>query len=468
MAASFPLPDDAARPPAPPPAFHQEVLRGLHDRGLTHEQASLKAGLSLGTVSYWLRSGKYPRRASLERFIAALGAPAPVADRWRAECEAGNHPKAVQATCRGCGATDSRTVSRWALNALYDPATATYLCDACWYGKDAGDQRGRGQRSETLTCRACGKTIRKYLCELDVTATLDRATSTYLCKDCQVAEARSRRVAVTCRRCYISTEMVPSRAAGLESIQWSATGATYLCGPCGGHDAAPRLRAALQRLYEPTPPDEALAKHIRAVTAEAGGRAHLLELARRAARAGQSDKARRHRGILYRVNGAPRGARAGEFRLCPVCRLLTYLLPSQVRRGASGSHQRCEREWRRSSEYREWRRSLGNSRSPLFALRRQGSPPPRPRRPGGRPPAAAQLEARFRFVLRHFLLHQSWREIGRLEHYTHGAVTQGVRALIAVLPDTWVEVFGNNLTGQRLDAWLPIQRLRAWAQGGGD
>jgi hypothetical protein len=62
-------------------------------------------------------------------------------------------------------------------------------------------------------------------------------------------------------------------------------------------------------------------------------------------------------------------------------------------------------------------------------------------------------------MLRRFGKAQSWREIGAIDGYEHGAVHKGVMALIAMLPGRWTDVFGNDRSGRRLEEALPIEQI---------
>ena len=193
-----------------------------------------------------------------------------------------------------------------------------------------------------------------------------------------------------------------------------------------------------------------------AVTKEAGGRSKLQELSRRALERGISEKSRRRRAARELVTRS----RPGEFRLCRLCHRLIYLAPYRLRQGALGFHNSCYRQYQQTDDYKDWRRKLGSLKSPMLKLRMRRHPHPLPPGRAGKPPTPEQLTVRFRWVLKRFLLHKSLRKIASEEAWALGTIAEGIGTFIAVLPDTWNEVFGGGNRGQRLDDLLPIARLR--------
>ena len=55
--------------------FHADLRQLLQKRGWTATRANQETGLGGSGVVYWLRTGGYPRDASLERLIEALDVP---------------------------------------------------------------------------------------------------------------------------------------------------------------------------------------------------------------------------------------------------------------------------------------------------------------------------------------------------------------------------------------------------------
>src|SRR5438270_11738520 len=81
--------------PGPPPSwsvreglvsrFHEDLSTLLRDRGWRAADLARATGISQPTLSGYLRWGKWPSAASLERLAVVLAAPAEASDRWRSE-----------------------------------------------------------------------------------------------------------------------------------------------------------------------------------------------------------------------------------------------------------------------------------------------------------------------------------------------------------------------------------------------
>lgn len=272
----------------------------------------------------------------------------------------------------------------------------------------------------------------------------------------------SKKVAVTCRRCGKASEHFPGAYARLKTLEIRDGQPTILCRGCHGRGA---LRAGTARLladYGVTNPADparkaALARHMRAAVDKAGGRAVLIERANAAKRGGISEQGRRRRSLHQFVSTK---RRQGEFRRCPLCRKLAYLVPSRLQDGSLGFHGGCYRRWMESPEYQAWAAKLGPVGDPMRPLRLRQEPRPLPPAPRGRPTTPAELERHFRWTVRHFGLGESWREIAAADGFGISVVRGGVFSLIKALPDTWAEAYGGKETGRKLDELLPVEQLR--------
>lgn len=266
---------------------------------------------------------------------------------------------------------------------------------------------------------------------------------------------------IPCRRCGKTRHGRPSRVRQLKS--YDPKSGTYLCKNCQAHDRLRRAREKLLNLYGITPSDgpaacrDVFRAQVDEMVKKAGGRQKLKQLRDAARRRGESVPGRRQRSIHLIVNGT----RAGDFLLCLSCRKLLYLTPYRRRQGALGFHRACYHRHQHGQDYRRWWKGLGYTKSPMFRLRITRYPHPLPVQQPGKPPTSEQLAARFRWCLKRFLLRKSLREIAREEAWALATIAEGIGTFIAVLPDTWNEVFGGGKPGRRLDDLLPIARLRA-------
>lgn len=345
------------------------------------------------------------------------------------------------------------------------PAGAPRLCE-CDCGGELKDKRGRSRflpghhmyvyGHRWPTCRRCGRKASRPGKRLD---SYDAQTNTYLCKWCRRQEVR-------CRRCGKVAELTPQRIANLKTLRTEADGSlTYLCRECQARDRSRIARAALLKQHYDIGPGDAAAReawkdHIEAVVRTVGGRQNLRNMREGSRGRGLMTEKGRRKLTIKKMIAAQR---AGEFRLCPLpsCQKLIYLSPFRVRDGALGFHRECYREYMNSDSYKDWRENLGDLRSPTLSLRLRRFAHPSPPRQRGNPPTSEQLKNHFRWLLRHYLLHQSWRGIQAIEGtYSHSAISEGVKSLIAMLPDSWSQVFCGHITGQRLDKLLPIGRLK--------
>lgn len=306
-------------------------------------------------------------------------------------------------------------------------------------------------------CSGCGRiaslTWRRF-------TTYDATSHTYVCGDCR--DRSKPAVSLTCRRCGKQRSFKPSAATARDTVQDGPNGQTYMCRPCQGRETLRHARTKLLTRYGVTPSDDAdtrlaaMQEHAARMVTKGGGRAKVLELANAARANGISDRGR-ERLSLGLLASKPR---PGTFQLCHLCRKLLYLPPSRQTQGAVGFHAECHHEWQRSEVYQRWLREIGSPSDPMRDLRIQRLPRPLPPAPRGRQPTSEQLGRQLRWLIRHFGLGDSWREIGQADHIDHANVRRGVLALIPMLPDSWVTVFGGRRTGRMLDKHLSIDRLR--------
>ncbi len=276
-------------------------------------------------------------------------------------------------------------------------------------------------------CRGCG---RKASTQRRRLLSYDQGTNTYKCKWCKSQE-------VTCRRCGHVAVICPSRIKKLRSLRIERGKRTYLCVHCGGHDHARQrlLPSLLFKRYGISPRGDdparvsAMQDHAARARKAGPGLWALAERHKNGLTAGG-----RRRLQIARLLGARRG---GSFRLCP-CGKLLYQPP--FRKNRPGLHGTCYRS--RLTDPAETR-TRGRGR-PRGSVDRQ------------------LLNIRYRWLLLRFLRHQGWGEIARAEQCERQTVKDGVKAFVALLPDSWGQVFGSGAKGGRqLDALLPIDRLRS-------
>lgn len=285
-------------------------------------------------------------------------------------------------------------------------------------------------------------------------------------------------VDVPCRRCGTSLAIPHKELRRRRTLEFGTAGPTRLCRRCVGRDA---LRIARQKLLatygvgrhsSEEERRQAFMAHLELATAKAGGRDKLDELWRRGAAQPKSEDAKR-RHTLGRIANTRR--RRGEFRLCLHCHKLLYLHPAKLvptevarrkwnRRPALGLHRGCFREWERSPEFLAWFARIRSLDHGLKEMHRRRDPMRLPAAPRGKPARPEQLDRHFRWLIRHFGLGESWREIGERDDFDHAAVLRGVRSLLDVLPPTWHGVFCGMPPGKHLDELLPIARLHAIAR----
>jgi hypothetical protein len=360
----------------------------------------------------------------------------------------------VSVTCRGCGRTPG---SRRRLHDLssFDQASNTYWCGRC---SDPG-------ALVELHCRRCPATSRQRRGDCGALVSYDNKTETYLCSECRQIERRVEPIDLRCRRCgkQPKRKILPERLKHLRSAKWREGQPTYLCLRCAGRENARTMRRRLLATYGVTAGDtedvrlEAMRAHVE-LHMRPSARSKTLVVARAAIRErGVSDKARTQWSLGHFV----KEQRAGEWRLCPLCRKVHYLSPQEAAEGKPGMHNSCYRQFAQSEIYRDWRRKVGSMRSPHLRVLLKRFPFPVPAPPRGRPPTSVHLDRNFRWTLRHFYFGESWREIAERENYTHGSIQHGVQIFIGLLPETWLEVFPDPRQGRRLEAALPVAQLRA-------
>src|SRR5207244_3543649 len=178
-------------------------------------------------------------------------------------------------------------------------------------------------------------------------------------------------------------------------------------------------------------------------------------------------EAGRRKQTLGRLAHNRRGA---EFRLCLLCHLLLQLKRQQLkpsaeyaarwnRRPALGFHWGCWQEWRKDPKYSKWETELRMLGTPEGETYRRFHPMPEPPSLEGRTPTTEQLDRHFRWLIRHFCLRESWREIGKRDHFHHTTVMRCVKWLIQHLPATWSHVFPGRHLGRFLDKVAPMDEL---------
>lgn len=311
----------------------------------------------------------------------------------------------------------------------------------------------------TPLCSGCGRTTKTFVGRLN---SYDPATHTYTCTRCR--DKTKPAVTLTCRRCGNQRQLKPGAVAQRATVQDGPNGQTYLCRPCQGRDTLRHARTKLLTRYGVTPSDDAATKlaamqqHAANMVAKAGGRARVIELANAARAGGISDRGRERLSLALLARADER--RSGSFQLCHLCRKLLYLNESRQRQGAVGFHDDCHHAWQRSDVYQRWLTQVGGPSDPMRELRLAKLPRPLPPVPRGKQPTSDQLGRHLRWLVRHFGLGESWRDIARADSYDHTTVRSGVLSLVPMLPDSWAAVFGGRRTGQQLDKHLPIERIR--------
>lgn len=327
------------------------------------------------------------------------------------------------------------------------------------------DEHGRLLRKTRVVCRGCDRT---WQGEPEAARGYDAGTHTYLCRTC----GKRLQVELRCPRCQLVRHVDRHRLSGYRSLRWTPDGATALCRPCGGHEAARKGRAVILATQGVSFKDDAATQRAafrdffardrkRRDAPAPKSKAHLAVLA-----AGRA--VRQQRGTSHHVRdrianrllaGYPR---KGEFRVCPLCHCLVYLEPREIREERPGYHGECWAQWAEGPEFKEWQAAVGRAGTPLYDKRRAQYPVPRPHPPARRPPPPELLDQWFRWLVRHYLLQQSWGEIhASVEGWAgRSSIQKGVKAFIALLPARWVTVFGTRRAVARLDHVLPIERLR--------
>jgi hypothetical protein len=336
------------------------------------------------------------------------------------------------------------------------PVRARTLC-GCGCGEPvlmAGStfRRGHHQRLLRANCVRCRRRAPRGF---RASKGYDLATGAWTCMPCRVEQNR---LWVRCRRCPRWRQLFPSQADSLKSLKREGGTATYLCRQCNGRAlgaAAYRKILANHGAVLSDPPEyrlQAMQAHVQEAWNRGGGKRPFPP----PSGFSRSKSARRHMTISGMIGGKRRGA----FGLCPLCHRLVFLSQSRVDGGALGFHRACYSIWRRDDEYGEWRRKVGSRSHPLFHLRLRRFPRPMPPPRFGRPLRDRELRRDFVWLLRHALRGESYRDIGRSDGSPHRTVADGVGRLIAILPDSWGEVFSGKRPGKVLDELLPIGRLR--------
>ncbi len=356
-------------------------------------------------------------------------------------------------SCRGCGRTPGSRRRAEDFRS-FEATNRTYWCGRC----------PNPDTQVELHCRYCPTISQRLLCDAAELASFDPLQKTYLCSNCRQVERQVKPVRLYCRRCgkKPNRPVLPERLKHLRTFKRDEGKPTYLCKKCAGRENARKMRGHLVATYGVTPSDSeethraAMAAHVERYMRPRAGSAALRSARVARQERGLSDKARTKVSLGHFV----KEHRAGEWRLCPICRKVHYLSPQEAAEGGPGMHNSCYRQFAHSDEYREWRRQVGSMRSPHFRLLLKRFPFPVPAAPRGRAANSEQLDRFFCWTLRYFAFGESWRQIGKSDSYSHVAVRQGVLTFIRHLPDTWREIFPDPRQGQRLETSLPVSQLR--------
>jgi hypothetical protein len=385
----------------------------------------------------------------------------------------------------------------------FDPETGTYICRKC------------SSRRVEIHCRGgCGKVQDLTACELENVATYRKEDASFLCFDCLQSERGKDSVVLTCERCNVNEVILTPSEIKNRARHFKGNGtARYLCKSCRGQDMAPKARAALvNKLLDPEhrvstyaddPDVDAVLKnlpenadlsrdaklqravlraHIKSVVGEAGGHSAIVEKSREKREQdgwrgwpwASREMAERRR--LSRLDPD------GELCRCPRCHRLWHVLPPKTGVAAITSegqidaaarrdqfHPDCWQQWAEGAEHRRWRAGLGRPDSALFRFNLKNHVPPMPPGPSGRPAKSDEFKETLRWLLRHYLLRESWDRIGDDVSYSRQRVRDRVRTLVSFLPDHWMDVFPPDrdagrfygcTLGTKLDHLVPIDRIR--------
>ncbi len=324
--------------------------------------------------------------------------------------------------CRSCPTTKpvrGPSYARAYPSAIEDePGVWSYVCRPCRTKASA----------VTLWCRSCGKS--KTFNRHDGPIPKSREDDSYLCKDCTGRKHLEEGRGALLKR-YGSTN-TPYRVLTAQRAH---------------------IEAVLEKLGRSNIPEKRLTRS----TYIAEG-LHEIRSRANAARAahGLSDKGREKLAIAQII----KKKRPGTWVLC-VCQKVLYLSPSDVERGSKGLHGACYHAWQHSPEWAEWHSKMRNAREdPLTRARLRPAPLPEVKRRPGKAATSAGIENGFRWTLRHYYQHESWREIAQSEGFAHITVKNAVDSFIAKLPDTWAIAFGGGATARHLDEYVPIDALR--------
>lgn len=356
--------------------------------------------------------------------------------------------------CRGCNRVSRKWPSGVRRLSSYDDTSRTYVCVRCY------DRLRATLWRSSVVCRGCGRGVERPPSKRRALKSAEQGGegATYLCPPCG-ARRRRAAVEVVCRRCGRVIEYAPGSIGRLKTLEQRGGILTHLCKSCSGRVNMHKAQARALAEYDVTPAAapahrlQALQEHRAAMVKKAGGQTKLVQLSR-ASTMSKRGRRRQALGKFIRRN------RDGELRLCPLCRKLIYLGPARVRLRAPGFHGACWAKWQAGAEYKQWRRDVGNTADPMVRFRLRQFPLRLPARPRGKPAGPEQLDRHFRWLLRYFGLGHSWRQIAEQDHYSHGAVRKGVHALIALLPESWIEVFPSSKRGHQLEQLLPAKQLR--------
>ena len=266
------------------------------------------------------------------------------------------------------------------------------------------------------------------------------------------------KVTLRCRRCG-ERRSLPLSAARQRKSYDQVTGA-YMCRKCQNIDrlknvARPRL-AWHYGSNDTSDEKAARAEHMKTVIRGIGGRKVLDEKRDAAHKRGLSERGR----LKLSANLLVSKARSGDFQLCPECDRLIYLQLNRVRAGAHGMHKACWRRLQNSERFREWRRRLGRGDSPLYRARLAQNPIPLKKQGRGYRVSSEQWNQRLTWLLRRFVFRESFRGIAVRDGKAVDTVAHGIHALIAVLPDTWDEVWGGTPSAKSWEKLAPLSRLR--------
>jgi hypothetical protein len=279
-----------------------------------------------------------------------------------------------------------------------------------------------------------------------------------------------------CQRCHRpSTSRQPSDWKHLRSL--SADGRTFVCRACGSKETLRKARRVLLKTsWNITPGDspelvrKAMSQQARIASAAGPGLGAMQAKRRQGLSAAGRDAFVIAQLVAQSRKRQKAGEGRGQFLLCVACHLLLYRPPAQRKRTAASWHQDCLSTWRQSEAFRDAARKRGNPKTPAAEreLRHRLQPLPQPPARRGRRLSPEEAEERYRWTLMRFGQRKSLAAIAAEEETDRVIVHKGIAAFVALLPDRWRDVFGdepargvrNQGPGYNLDLLIPVERLR--------